>query len=99
MSIAWIKHPDLPDVDPVEVDALSVPHHQAAGWETVPAPERGPIVRMKPPAGLPAEPLPAEEQTEPAPPEDPPAADAPAAPEPKAPKSRRTTTPQKEVDQ
>lgn len=92
MSTVWMKHPDLPDAPPVEVDSLSVPHHQAAGWEPAPAPARGPIVRMKPPTGLPPEPQPAPVQDEAGQPAEPPAADEPDAQQPETPKGRRITT-------
>ncbi|MFE9923270.1 hypothetical protein ACFYQA_17295 [Streptomyces sp. NPDC005774] len=32
MAAVRMTHPDLPE-QPIEVDELSVPHHQAAGWQ------------------------------------------------------------------
>ncbi|MFF0597923.1 hypothetical protein [Streptomyces antibioticus] len=40
-ATVWMRHPGLPPEQLVEVPERAVPHHQAAGWETVepPAPE------------------------------------------------------------
>lgn len=49
MGAVRMTHPDLPE-QPIEVDEMSVPHHQAAGWQVAddqpqlppaPAPRRG----------------------------------------------------------
>jgi hypothetical protein len=34
MGQVTMTHPDLPE-QPIEVDEVSVPHHQAAGWQVV----------------------------------------------------------------
>ncbi|MFC7892683.1 hypothetical protein [Streptomyces sp. NPDC057381] len=36
MARVTMAHPDLPDRR-IEVDEVSVPHHQAAGWQVVTA--------------------------------------------------------------
>ncbi len=36
MGQVVMEHPDLPDQQ-IEVDEVSVPHHQAAGWQVVEA--------------------------------------------------------------
>lgn len=36
MARVTMTHPDLPD-QPIEVDEVSVSHHQAAGWQVVEA--------------------------------------------------------------
>lgn len=34
----WMRHPSLPPEQLVEVPEISIPHHQAAGWEIAEAP-------------------------------------------------------------
>lgn len=37
-ATVWMRHPTLPPEQLVEVPEISVPHHQAAGWEVTEAP-------------------------------------------------------------
>jgi hypothetical protein len=49
MARVTMAHPDLPD-QPIEVDEVSVPHHQAAGWqvvETLPQQPKSPARRRR----------------------------------------------------
>jgi hypothetical protein len=38
MAGVWMKHPDLPPEQMIEVQEQSVPHYQAAGWSVTDAP-------------------------------------------------------------
>jgi hypothetical protein len=50
---AWMRHPDLPADQLIQVDDLAVPHHQGAGWEIAEAPKSGPQPRRTPEAATP----------------------------------------------
>jgi hypothetical protein len=47
MSAVWMRHPELPDDQLIEVDPLQVPHHAAAGWvkTDAPTPRRSPFTK------------------------------------------------------
>lgn len=43
MSAAvWMRHPELPPDQLIQVDEVSVPHHRAAGWVVTTAPPAPP---------------------------------------------------------
>jgi hypothetical protein len=81
MSTVWMRHPDLPQDQLIQVSESSAPHHQAAGWEITdpPTPPARPAPRT-------AAEAPAADATED------PAPEGEAAPAPR----RRKTTPKAE---
>jgi hypothetical protein len=40
MATAWMRHPDLPADQLIEIDERLVPGHRAAGWEVTEAPPK-----------------------------------------------------------
>lgn len=83
----WMRHPDLPDDQLIQVDRLQVPHYGSAGWVETEAP--APKLRAK----VPSAPDPAAATPD--------AADEAATPqtdaEPDSPKRRRSTSTEKET--
>ncbi|MCQ9178949.1 hypothetical protein KMT30_07865 [Streptomyces sp. IBSBF 2953] len=39
-ATVWMRHPTLPPEQLIEVPEISIPHHQAAGWEITDAPAK-----------------------------------------------------------
>ncbi|MEH0442444.1 MULTISPECIES: hypothetical protein [unclassified Streptomyces] len=39
-ATVWMRHPSLPADQLIQVPEVSLPHHQAAGWEVTEAPAR-----------------------------------------------------------
>lgn len=74
---AWMRHPDLPETQLIQVDDLAVPHHQAAGWAVADPPPPAPRPPLTPQAS-------AERPSEPPAPEAAPPVEPEAAPEPDA---------------
>lgn len=99
METVWISHPRLDGK--VEVPASSLQHHQRAGWELAPAPDRRPETiqalidggwdpdeaKAAVEAADPPDPPPTTEETS----EAPATAGASALPDEKSPRVRRTT--------
>lgn len=83
----WMRHPSLPPEQLIQVPEVSVPHHQAAGWEVTDAPAKpkpaprktgpAPESAAAPLSDADSEPAPADDATED------PAPDAEAATPPK----------------